>query len=315
MRSLNSIRKFVMAAALMFVPAASFAGVFISVNIAPPALPVYSQPLCPGDGYIWTPGYWAYGPGGYYWVPGVWVQPPMVGYLWTPGYWGWGGSAYIFHAGYWGPHVGFYGGVNYGFGYTGRGYEGGYWNHGVFAYNRSVNNIDVRHVHNVYSRTVVVNNYNRVSYNGGKGGINARANAQEAAAMRERRVSPTTSQVSHREAASRDRNQFASVNHGRPQTAAMPTINNRAANQQNRVANGMRSGQMTARETRNVESREANINRQVANDRATNNGHLTQQQRQQVTHRQNNVSRAINNDKHNVAKQPRADGGRNQHQR
>jgi hypothetical protein len=95
----------------------------------------------------------------------------------------------------------------------------------------------------------------------------------------------------------------------------MPTINNRAANQQNRVANGMRSGQMTARETRNVESREANINRQVANDRATNNGHLTQQQRQQVTHRQNNVSRAINNDKHNAAKQPRAEGGHNQHQR
>ncbi|MEO6912255.1 MAG: YXWGXW repeat-containing protein, partial [Edaphobacter sp.] len=98
MRSISSIHKFVLAAALMLVPAASFAGVFISVNIAPPVLPVYSQPLCPGDGYLWTPGYW-----------------------------GWGSGAYLFHAGYWGPHVGFYGGVNYGFGYTGRGYEGGYW--------------------------------------------------------------------------------------------------------------------------------------------------------------------------------------------
>jgi hypothetical protein len=323
MRSINSIRKFVLAAALMLVPAASFAGVFISVNIAPPVLPVYSQPLCPGDGYLWTPGYWAYGPDGYYWVPGVWVQPPTVGYLWTPGYWGWGGSAYIFHAGYWGPHVGFYGGVNYGFGYTGRGYEGGYWNHGAFAYNRSVNNINVRNVHNVYNRTVVVNNYNRVSYNGGRGGINARANAQEEAAMREHRVPPTTNQISHRDAASRDRGQFASVNHGRPQTTAMPTVNSRAGNQQNRIANGARSGQMTAVETRNIENREASINRQAANDRAANNGRLTQQQHQQINQRQNNVSRSINNDRHNAVRQPqaqqqpqgRAEGGRNEHQK
>lgn len=306
MRSIQSIRKFILAAALILVPAASFAGVFISVNIAPPVLPVYTQPLCPGDGYIWTPGYWAYGPDGYYWVPGVWVQPPTVGYLWTPGYWGWGGSAYIFHAGYWGPHVGFYGGVNYGFGYTGHGYEGGYWNHGVFAYNRAVNNINVRSVHNVYSRTVVVNNYNRVSFNGGRGGIQARANAQEEAAMREHRLSPTASQISHRDAASHDRNQFASVNHGRPQTAAMRTVNERATTQQNRVANGVRSGQMTAHETRNVEGREASINRQTARDRAANNGRLTQQEHQQINQRQNNVSRSINNDRHNQARQPQA---------
>ena len=323
MRSISSIHKFVLAAALMLVPAASFAGVFISVNIAPPVLPVYSQPLCPGDGYLWTPGYWAYGQGGYYWVPGVWVRPPQVGFLWTPGYWGWGSGAYLFHAGYWGPHVGFYGGVNYGFGYTGRGYEGGYWNHGAFAYNRSVNNINVRNVHNVYNRTVVVNNYNRVSYNGGRGGINVRANAQEQAAMREQRVPPTANQISHRDAASRDRGQFASANHGRPQTPAMRTVNDRAANQQNRVANGVRSGQMTAGETRNVESREANINRQAAHDRAANNGRLTQQQHQQINQRQNNVSRSINNDRHNAARQPqtrpqvqgRAEGGHNDHQK
>ena len=59
--------------------------------------------------------------------PGVWVRPPQVGLLWTPGYWGWGGGAYLFHAGYWGPHVGFYGGVNYGFGYGGVGFGGGRW--------------------------------------------------------------------------------------------------------------------------------------------------------------------------------------------
>jgi len=314
----SSIRKAVLGAALILVPAASFAGVIISVNIAPPVLPVYTQPLCPGDGYIWTPGYWAYGPAGYYWVPGVWVQPPTVGLLWTPGYWGWGGSAYIFHAGYWGPHVGFYGGVHYGFGYTGVGYEGGYWNHGVFAYNRSVNNIDIRRVHNVYNRTIVVNNYNRVSYNGGNGGIRARESAQEQAAMRERHFEPTSMQLSHRDFAARDRGQLASINGGRPHTMAMSRVGERANNQQDRVANGVRSGQMTARETRNVEGREASINRQVRNDRQANGGRLTGQERQQINQRQNNVSRSINNDRHNAAVQgnphPQAQGREGGHE-
>ena len=71
--------------------AAGFAQVGISVRIGPPALPVYVQPPCPGDGLLWTPGYWAYDPdfGDYYWVPGTWVEPPEIGYLWTPGYWAW----------------------------------------------------------------------------------------------------------------------------------------------------------------------------------------------------------------------------------
>ena len=87
------------------VPSAcsSFASVFLSVAIAPPGLPVYAQPICPGDGYLWTPGYWAYGEAGYFWVPGTWVLAPRPGVLWTPGYWGWGGGAYLWHAGYWGP--------------------------------------------------------------------------------------------------------------------------------------------------------------------------------------------------------------------
>src|ERR1700729_2094188 len=224
MQLFNSIRKVLIAAALTLVPASSFAGALISVNIAPPALPVYTQPLCPGEGYIWTPGYWAWGSEGYYWVPGVWVQPPTVGVLWTPGYWGWSSGAYIFHAGYWGPHVGFYGGVNYGFGYGGIGYEGGYWNHGVFAYNRSVNNINIVNVHNVYTKTVIVNNnYSRVSFNGGAGGLQARANAQEMAAVREQHFQATANQQSHEQFARQDRTQLASVNNGRPAMAAART--------------------------------------------------------------------------------------------
>src|SRR5215470_18285464 len=117
------------------------AGILLQINFAPPPLPLYEQPLCPGDGYIWTPGYWAYGDDGYFWVPGTWVLIPEPGFLWTPGYWGWEDDGlFVFHAGYWGPQIGFYGGINYGFGYVGAGYEGGYWNNGAFFYNRSVNN-------------------------------------------------------------------------------------------------------------------------------------------------------------------------------
>ncbi len=96
-------------------------GISISANIAPPPLQVYVQPACPTDGYLWSPGYWAYTNDGYFWVPGVWVIPPQPGFLWTPAYWGFTGGVYGFHSGYWGPHVGFYGGVNYGYGYSGSG--------------------------------------------------------------------------------------------------------------------------------------------------------------------------------------------------
>ena len=76
-------------------------------------LVVYEQPPCPEDGYFWSPGYWAYGDDGYFWVPGAWVEVPQPGYFWTPGYWGFGDGIYRWHDGYWGPHVGFYGGINY----------------------------------------------------------------------------------------------------------------------------------------------------------------------------------------------------------
>jgi WXXGXW repeat (2 copies) len=79
---------------LLGVPAASVAqvGIGISINIAPPVLPVYLQPACPTPNYIWTPGFWAWDTNyrDYFWVPGTWVSAPQPGYLWTPGYWGWG---------------------------------------------------------------------------------------------------------------------------------------------------------------------------------------------------------------------------------
>jgi YXWGXW repeat-containing protein len=217
---MRNLRFLWLALLLVIIPATSFAGVVISVNIAPPVLPVYTQPPCPGDGYIWTPGYWAYGPEGYYWVPGTWVTPPTVGVLWTPGYWGWGNGVYIWHAGYWGPHIGFYGGVNYGFGYFGHGYEGGYWRDRHFYYNRTVNNVNITNVH-IYNKTVVNNvTVNRISYNGGHGGINARPTREQETWGREHHFEATNMQRDHEHAAGRDRGFLASENHGRPAVAA-----------------------------------------------------------------------------------------------
>src|SRR6202021_317279 len=146
----------------------------ISVSFGPPALPVYDLPACPGDGYLWTPGYWAWDTDAedYYWVPGTWVLSPEVGYLWTPPWWGWGDGVYLFHDGFWGPHIGFYGGINYGFGYFGVGFVGGRWDGGHFFYNRDVANINVVDIHNVYYHQVNIPETD-ISYNGCPAGITA----------------------------------------------------------------------------------------------------------------------------------------------
>ncbi len=77
MRRLFSMRTLFLVLVACLLPAASRAqvSVGVSIRVGPPALPVYEQPPCPQEGYLWTPGYWAYGDEGYYWVPGVWVAP------------------------------------------------------------------------------------------------------------------------------------------------------------------------------------------------------------------------------------------------
>ena len=211
-------------------------GVGVSISVAPPPLPVYVQPPCPADGYLWVPGYWAYGPDGYYWVPGVWVYPPAIDLLWTPGYWGFVDGYYAWHRGYWGPHVGFYGGVCYGFGYTGEGFYGGRWERGAFRYNTAVSNINRSAVHNTYIDRAAVNTrvVNHTSFNG-PGGVTARPTATEQVAMRENHTQPTSAQRSHEQIASRNRNQRASVNKGKPTTTGMSKINGQRFNTQGRV--------------------------------------------------------------------------------
>ncbi len=209
----------VMLAAPVTSPA--YVSVGISVAFGPPALPIYAQPLCPGPGFIWIPGYWAWDPDiGYYWVPGMWVVAPFVGALWTPGYWGWSDGVYVWYDGYWGPVVGFYGGINYGFGYTGFGYHGGYWRGGAFYYNRTVNNINVTNITNVYRETVSSVRPSGASFNGGKGGTTARATSEQLAAANQKRSSLTDSQKQQMRIARDNPKQRATVNRGRPAIAA-----------------------------------------------------------------------------------------------
>ena len=277
----------VYAALLGVLPQAVPAQVFISVRIGPPALPIYTQPPCPVPGYLWTPGYWAYGPMGYYWVPGVWVAPPRIGLLWTPGYWGLVGGIYSWHGGYWGPHVGFYGGVNYGFGYGGFGFAGGSWVGGQFRY------AEVGHFYPGHE-----------SFNG-PGGVMAQPRPEERAWEHEQHFQPTGHQLAHLQTASQDRNQFASFNHGRPGTTAMDSVgghrfnpNARMAEQQQRIGQGIERGELSPRQGANLERREEHIQQQVRSDRQANGGHLTQQEHHQVNREQNRASQKIHEDKH-----------------
>ena len=214
------------AAAIPMAAAPAQAQLFVNISVRtmPPPLPVYVQPPLPGPDYIWLPGYWAWDDDvdDYFWVPGTWALAPRPGYVWTPPWWGWSNGAYVFHTGYWGTHVGWYGGISYGFGYTGLGYEGGYWRGPHYFYNRSVTNVTNVNITNVYNKTVIVNNttVNKVSFNGGPGGVQMRPTPALLAASREPHLAPTADQQRHFETARRAPQMFASANRGAPPVAA-----------------------------------------------------------------------------------------------
>ncbi len=209
-----------MFAAAAAAPHASAQVMVVAIRMAPPALPLYDQPALPELGYIWVPGYWAWDEraADYYWVPSTWVAPPAVGLLWTPGYWSCRNDVYSWVPGYWGRHVGFYGGINYGYGYSGVGYRGGQWSGGNFSYNSAVNNFGGVSVANIYEEPVNEDNgtVTSISYNGGTGGTTAMPNREELDAVNERHIVPTQTQVQHQQVASTTPDLHASVNHGVP---------------------------------------------------------------------------------------------------
>ena len=264
-------------------------GSYQEADQPPPPLPEYEQPYAPGPNYLWTPGYWDYGTGGYYWVPGAWVGAPYEGALWTPGYWGSYNHRYRWHRGYWGRHIGYYGGINYGFGYFGIGYEGGYWNGNNFYYNRNVNRINVSNVRYVYERPV--NTYGgdrggRVAYNG-PGGVERRPQAFELSAMREQHTAPMQTQVQVRQQAATNRGNFYATNHGRPAEAvsarplaatpgiAAPPVRGGFAGRQNEPGvNGIQQQRVQQEQLRQQQTQQQQ-NQQLQNQ------HVQQQQTQQ----------------------------------
>jgi len=146
----------------------------MSSAATPPPLPAEEQPALPQDGYLWTPGYWYWRDQGYFWIPGAWVRPPRVGVLWTPAYWSFAGTVFVFHPGYWGSTVGFYGAVNYGYGYFGNGYSGGHWIGNSFAYNSAANHLNPAVAHHTYAQSVPNQGSRGVfSYTGGPRGVAA----------------------------------------------------------------------------------------------------------------------------------------------
>jgi hypothetical protein len=189
-----------------------------AVIVAPPELPIYEQPAPPDEDLVWTPGFWAWNEDarGYYWVPGTWATAPIVGYLWTPGYWVARRGRFAWQVGYWGPHVGFYGGINYGHGYFGRGYVGGSWRDGRMMYNSAVTNLGNFHSNHTYSQAVANGaSIPRASY-----GDSVQPNSAEIAAAREYHIPPTAAQLQHVHAARGNPALRASANNGHPSYAA-----------------------------------------------------------------------------------------------
>ena len=280
MRLLHSARWLLLALLLSLIPASSYAGVFISVGFAPPVLPVYEQPPCPDPGLIWTPGYWAYGDDGYYWVPGAWVPAPYYGAYWTPPYWGWDDGLYVFHPGYWGPQVGYYGGVNYGFGYFGIGFVGGMWRDHDFYYNRAVWRVDDRRIHHVYEDRHdwdhhFVERNSRVAYSGGPGGIRHAPDAQERMAMHEQHLGRTSFQAQHMEAAMHNRNSYARFNGGRPSELVSRQPLGREMHQ---GPNGMRQADQRNGNRQMQQFNRGNENRQMQQPRAKDGRFVSRRQ-------------------------------------
>lgn len=202
-----------LAGVLLTLPVVASADVAFSISsdFGPPPLPYYPRPPCPGAGFIWVPGYWGYDEddgGGYFWVPGTWVLAPAIGLLWTPGWWGWYEGRYWWHEGYWGPRVGYYGGIDYGYGYPGEGYDGGYWRDDDFHYNHRADRDDDD------------DRAERVSYNGGEGGIDVRPTVVQQGDGHEQHFAVTEAQLEQERAALHAPGQHWSVNHGVPPVAA-----------------------------------------------------------------------------------------------
>ena len=196
--------------------ASAVVAIGVSINVAPPELPVYEQPPIPGPGYLWTPGYWAWGDEWLLLGAGHLGRAAAAGLSLDAGLLGLGRRRLLWHAGYWGPHVGFYGGVNYGFGYGGHGYRGRLLARrrrstttaastiipGTCTSPTSTTNRDRRHG-------------NRVSFNGGNGGVRPRRRRRHSWRQSTSIISrPCGASCTRSSWRARNRQLHATINHG-----------------------------------------------------------------------------------------------------
>jgi hypothetical protein len=188
----------------------------LGIGSAPPAMPTYQQPPpAPAPNSQWTPGYWGYGQGGYSYVPGTWQQPPQQGAMWTPGYWNNSNGAYNWSPGYWGNQVGYYGGVNYGGGYPGTGFNGGSWTPQGFKYNTAVLPVNTNVIHSTYVDKTAYTPGGGASFNG-PGGIATRETPEQLKIQNGHHYAIPEAQKQHIAESESDRNNLASVNKGKP---------------------------------------------------------------------------------------------------
>jgi hypothetical protein len=75
-------------------------------------------------------------------------------------------------------------------------------------------------------------------------------------------------------------------------------VNGREANQQNRIANGVKNGSLSPKQTSNLENREASVQNREKKDMAAHNGHLTKAEQNGINRQQNRISKSIYKDKH-----------------
>jgi len=133
---------------------------------------------------------------------------------------------------------------------------GGYWRNNNFYYNTAVTRVNTTIIRNTYVHNVTIINNTRVSYNGGRGGLNVRPLPAENVAWREQHMAPLPEQVAHAREASTNREQWASVNHGRPAVLTAPrpleTAHRAPAPMPPQVQNQVRQEQMRVAENRPV---------------------------------------------------------------
>jgi hypothetical protein len=156
--------------------------------------------------------------------------------------------------------VGYYGGINYGYGYGGVGYEGGRWEGNRFLYNTSVNNVNAAVIHSTYSAPVTSGSENHVSSNGGNGGVEARPTPQQEAYAKEQHVGPVAAQTQQMQAARNNPALFASANQGKPPIASeLPSHNFNPPSTGNAATNKtfqQQLNELSARQTQDHENLE-----------------------------------------------------------